>query len=70
MKYRMEGFQKQTKRDRVPKEVRVAVISYQSDGSVVCSCGGWTYRHIRRKVTEDAIDKHITKRHNGMGFRL
>lgn len=50
------------------KKVGLARISY--DGMfVACSCG-WTYGHIREKPRENAIDRHLDKKHNGRGIRL
>lgn len=68
-KLRMAGFQKPQRTPKDGRPVGMAVVSYQEDGSVVCSCGGWVYRHIRPKVIEDAIDRHIERKHNGRGFR-
>lgn len=68
---RMEGFQKRLSDPSKAKEVRVARISYTEDGhGAVCSCGGWAYWHRRTKVMEDAIDKHLLRKHGGRGFRL
>jgi hypothetical protein len=67
-KQRGTGFQKRL-RPEDAKPVGLAVISY-SDIGAVCSCGGWSYIHRRRKVLEDAIDRHLTKRHDGRGIRL
>ncbi len=52
-------------------EVGLAVVrpSEESPQFVNCSCG-WTYGHTREKPREDAIDRHINKRHNGRGIRL
>lgn len=62
----MEGFQKPL-RPKKTKEVRMARISYHEDGAV-CSCG-WVVRHLREKVVEDSIDRHLAKKHKGRGFR-
>lgn len=56
------------------KEVGLARISthpnYNREGSTaVCSCG-WNYYHARDKVREDAIDRHIERKHKGRGVRL
>lgn len=37
--------------------------------TVGCKCG-WTKRHERERVREDALDRHFAEKHNGMGFRL
>lgn len=50
------------------KQVGMAVIQYQGTG-VGCNCG-WAYAHAREKVREDAIDRHLNKRHNGRGIRI
>lgn len=70
MKKRMDGFQKPLGNPAKAKQVRLAVISYTEDGEVVCSCGGWSTNHTRVKVREDAIDRHLAKRHGGRGIRL
>lgn len=36
---------------------------------VVCKCG-WSKRHERERVREDALDKHFAEKHHGRGFRL
>lgn len=54
------------------RQVGLAVISYgEVDGRAfaACSCGQ-PFTHPREKVRENAIDKHIAKRHNGRGIRL
>ena len=38
-------------------------------GLAECSCG-WTYPHPRRKVREEASDKHLTRKHGGTGVWL
>lgn len=51
-------------------DVRLARVSYTEGGGAVCTCS-WTAQPARRtKVLEDRIDRHLTKRHGGMGFRL
>jgi hypothetical protein len=51
----------------------LARITYDPHGehgsTVKCSCG-WRYRHKREKVREDAIDRHINKKHQGRGIRI
>lgn len=49
-------------------QVRLARISY-GDNYAVCSCGKPFTQH-REKVREDAIDRHINKKHAGRGIRL
>lgn len=66
-KRRGQGFQKRTD----PKDwtqPRMALISYYADG-VKCSCG-WFNTAKREKVREDAIDRHLDRRHNGRGVRM
>lgn len=46
---------------------KVAQISYTNTGAS-CSCG-WSYGHHRLKVVDDAIDRHLAKRHGGVGIR-
>lgn len=65
---RGEGFQKRTPPHRF-KPVRLARITYYGDTRVDCSCG-WSFGHVREKVREDAIDRHLEKRHSGRGIRL
>lgn len=64
---RLAGFQKRTRPEDY-KEVGLARISYEG-AETFCSCG-WSYGHSRDKVREDAIDKHLAKRHEGRGIRL
>lgn len=72
------GFQKplrpqkmgRARRATKPKPVGMAIISYVGPGAAACSCEGWTYRHQREKVLEDAIDKHLNKKHGGFGIRM
>lgn len=66
-KPRMGGFQKPLD-DGKRKPVRVAVIT-TGDGHAQCSCGA-VFTQSRDKVREDAIDKHLNKKHNGGGIRL
>jgi hypothetical protein len=49
--------------------VRMAVISYEDDATLVCNCG-WKYRHPREKIRENAADKHLAKRHDSRGIRV
>jgi hypothetical protein len=66
MTKRLEGFQKP--RGQSVKPVGLAVV--KTDGGVAsCSCG-WEYGHTRDKVREDAVDRHLDKKHNGRGIRL
>lgn len=42
----------------------------KNDG-LSCSCNcGWSYTHKRDKIREDAIDRHLSKQHDGRGMRL
>jgi hypothetical protein len=50
------------------RDVKLAMVQ-QSGVEASCSCG-WSYSHPRRKVREDAIDRHFEKRHQGRGIRL
>lgn len=68
---RLTGFQKPID-DGKRKNVRLARITYgESDGLVFaqCSCGK-PFVQRRDKVREDAIDRHLAKKHNGRGIRL
>lgn len=51
------------------EEVGLARITYYGDTRVVCSCG-WSAGHVRAKVLEDSIDRHLGKKHDGRGIRL
>lgn len=65
---RGSGFQKRTP----PHEwgsPRVAMVKYAATGGASCSCG-WYSPHKRRKVLDDAIDRHLERRHQGKGVRL
>lgn len=66
-KTRGAGFQKRTKPPKF-KNVGLARITYAA-GHAECSCG-WTFGHSREKVREDAVDRHLQKRHAGRGIRL
>lgn len=61
------GFQKPASAPGA-KQVNLARISYEN-GWAKCSCG-WAFGHLREKVREDAVDRHINKRHAGRGIRL
>lgn len=69
-KKRMEGFQKPLGNPANTRSVGLARITYVSDNTAECSCGGWAASHPRRKVLEDAIDRHLNKKHGGRGIRL
>jgi hypothetical protein len=71
----VSGFQKPETHDHIkrPKphewgKPRIARISY-GDGMASCSCG-WSKTHQRSKILEDAIDRHLAKRHEGKGLRF
>lgn len=64
----MGGFQKRRKPEEWSKP-RLARVRYTTGQTVECSCG-WYYGHIRPSVIEDAIDRHLQRRHEGKGFRL
>lgn len=51
------------------KPVGLARISYGDNGSAMCSCG-WSFFHIRAKVLEDGVDRHLAKRHGSRGLRF
>lgn len=62
----MLGFQKPL--SAPTRQVRLARITYNGN-EALCSCG-WGFAHKRDKVREDAVDRHLTKRHGGRGIRL
>jgi hypothetical protein len=66
MSRRLGGFQKPV--SQPAKRVGVAVVTYEGD-TARCSCG-WGYAHQREKVREDAVDRHLRKKHNGRGVRI
>lgn len=49
-------------------EVGIAVIN-QGDGCAQCSCGQ-PFIQPRRKVREDAIQRHLDEKHGGQGLWL
>ncbi len=55
------------------REVNLARISTESagtgEGRSTCSCG-WSFFHKRPKVREDAVDRHLAKRHDSRGVRF
>lgn len=55
--------------DRRTGKVGLARITYYGDTHAECSCG-WSVGHTREKVREDAIDRHLNKKHLGRGIRL
>lgn len=68
-KTRMSGFQKPID-DGSRKAVGLAKIRYSKEtGITSCSCGQ-PFTQRRAKVREDAIDRHIAKKHKGKGIRL
>lgn len=69
------GFQKPLRvqngrRASKTKAVGLAVVSYVSATVAACSCEGWVGAYHREKLLEDAIDRHINKKHGGRGIRL
>ena len=62
-----QGFQKPLSNPG-SREVGLAVISYENDWAI-CNCG-WAFGATREKVREDAIDRHLNKKHQGRGIRL
>lgn len=64
----LRGFQKPLKPHEWRTDIGLAIINY--DGrAAMCSCG-WRFYHAREKVRENAIDRHLNKRHNGRGIRV
>ena len=51
------------------KKVNLARVTYDAYGGAACSCG-WSKRPCRVKVLENAIDRHLDRRHAGKGVRL
>lgn len=51
------------------KSVGLATITDDPRGVVMCSCR-WSKIHVRKKVREEAAEKHLTKKHNGRGVWL
>ncbi len=55
------------------REVGLARISTElavsGEGRSTCSCG-WSFFHKRTKVREDAVDRHLAKRHDSRGIRF
>lgn len=65
MSKRLEGFQKPIDSGkRTP--VSMAIVT-QGDGYAKCSCGQPFVQH-RQKVREDAIQRHLNKKHGGQGL--
>lgn len=62
------GFQKPLDSGK-RKPVGMAILKTSDTGVVECTCG-WRYIHHREKVRDDAIDKHISRKHGEMGIRL
>jgi hypothetical protein len=60
------GFQKPVS-EPGKRQVGLAVVSYDG-GRAQCSCG-WGFTHTREKVREDAIDRHLDRKHQGRGIR-
>lgn len=50
-------------------EVGLARIVYPEPGVALCTCS-WQGTHVRAKVLEDMIDRHLNKKHGGRGIRL
>lgn len=68
-KQRGAGFQKPVDSGK-RREVGMAVVSRDRvTGIMRCSCGQ-PFMHERDKPRENAIDKHIARKHSGMGIRL
>jgi hypothetical protein len=66
---RTRGFQKPVD-DGKRRKVGMAVVSRDRvTGIMRCSCGQ-PFMHQREKPRENAIDKHIERKHQGRGIRL
>ena len=65
---RMAGFQKPASNPG-ENEVNFAVLSFSVDTmhGAHCSCG-WSFRHKRKKVVDDAAERHLDKQHQGRGI--
>lgn len=48
---------------------RIIYSEVEVGAAASCSCG-WSIYHLRSKVAEDAIDRHLNKKHGGRGIRL
>jgi hypothetical protein len=57
------------RRPAARKEVGLARISYPEPFTALCSCS-WTMTHVRSKVLEDGVDRHVDKKHEGRAIRL
>lgn len=66
-KPRLEGFQKPLD-DGKRKQVRIAVIR-TGDGGALCSCGA-PFTQRRKKPRDEAIQKHVNKKHGGQALWL
>lgn len=65
----IQGFQKPVDSGK-RREVSMAVVSRDRvTGILRCSCGQ-PFMHEREKPRENAVDKHIARKHSGMGIRL
>ena len=63
----LDGFQKPVSQPG-KKEVRLAVL--HTDGIYrTCSCG-WAYGAERKKVRDDAAQRHLDRKHKGRGLWL
>lgn len=65
-KHRLTGFQKRVKPEDA-HEVRIAAITIRGD-KAVCSCGGWTSQHARKKVLEESAQRHLDRKHGKVGI--
>lgn len=52
-----------------PKKVRMAVVSRDEAGLLVCNCG-WHTWHVRLKVAEERAAKHVDRKHQGQAMWL
>jgi len=51
------------------REVTLAFIRTTGD-TIHCSCNGWLKTHPRKKVRENAAQRHLDKKHGGAGAWL
>lgn len=68
MRPKTEGFQKPL-RPTSTKKVGLAMVRDDERGVIDCTCG-WVHIHPRKKVREDAAERHLNKRHGGIGAWL
>ncbi len=67
------GFQKPPVTDHHPKaecNKDVAMPRVHDESGVITITCGWAKAHTRRKVREDAAERHLKRKHNGRGLWL